>query len=159
MTNEVKEIEEVVGQQTFEMGESEMEELYINEAGFIKRNKGAIGTATGVGVAGFVGGFLTGKITEKKKSEAIIKRIMTDIESFNTAIKNEGPIDNEFAFTNAQDIKNKIFERMEGTKMKEKEIDQWRTLLDELTTLVLIGENEERKRKRTTVGPEKEETH
>lgn len=142
---EYNNMEETEQQNTLELEEENMntndyEFVVIEEQenGFIKDNKGAIGAAAGVGAAGFIGGFFTGKITEKKKNEKLFKAIQEEIGHFADVMSNkaEGDIMETYAYRNAEDIKNKILSRIRDTKMKDSDKAKWIELLG---TLIEMG--------------------
>lgn len=141
--------ETVAGQTSFELGETNMNqntELFLlEEEGFLTRNKNAVGAAAGVGVAGFLGGFITGKFTEKRKNKILMNAIAEELSNFNEVIegKAEGEISEMYAFRNATDIKNKILEKLDDAKMSEKEREEWKGLLSMIISISVIGREEQ----------------
>lgn len=156
---------ETTEQQQFEMGESDMNTqkevmCFVEEESFLGRNKGAIGAAAGVGIAGFTGGFFTGKMVERKKNMALINAIQYEISNFMQVIegKAEGNIEELYAFKNAEDIKFKILEKLDESKGNEKMKARWRMLLDSIVMVAVKGREEQLITDRTVVAEVREET-
>lgn len=165
MTNEnnITEEMESAGQQTLELGGMDMQEANIflmENTGFVGRNKGAVGAAVGTGIASFVGGYFTGKIVEKKKNEALMNAIVTEIDYFDQVNRGvaEGEISETYAFKNANDIKFKILEKINDTKSNEKDKKKWRNLLDMIIDIAVVGRAQQIITERIVVSEVKEDT-
>lgn len=144
---------------TGEMNNQEEMVLETTE-GFVKRNAGAVGAAAGVGVAGYVGGFFTGKYVERKKNDAIMEAIVEEINHFNTVVNGSAneEIYQLYDFENAYDIKFKILEKLTEKKTNEKTKEKWRNLLDLLTGIMIEAEQRNMLAQRTIVSEQPEET-
>ena len=142
--NEVQEVGTFEETNTNTLEESDMEttEVYlVKEEGFLVRNKKAVGAAAGTGVAGFVGGFITGTLLEKKKNKALMNAIKEEIAHFVNVRDGvaEGIIEETYAFRNANDIKFKILDKINNQKLNAKDKAEWLDTLDMIMEIAVIG--------------------